>query len=61
MNTASLLAAIVFIFAVAIGWIINLVCFLSAVFHGGELTTLFIGRLVGIFVVPLGALLGLFA
>lgn len=46
-------------FAIAfIGWIANIVKFIGEI--SGPITALFIGRIVGIFMAPLGAVLGFF-
>lgn len=50
-----LLALSLFLVAVA-GWMMNLVKFIGSL--GDPLTTMFFGRVVGIFVAPLGAILG---
>lgn len=54
--TALLIAAIVFLFAG--GWIANIVKLVGML--DGELTAMFIARIVGIFVAPFGAILGFF-
>lgn len=51
-----LIAAIVVLFAG--GWIANIVKLVGML--DGELTTMFIARIVGIFVAPFGAILGFF-
>ncbi len=56
------IAALVYLgFFVALlwGWVLNII----ALFHllDGAITGLFVARLVGVFVAPLGALLGFFA
>lgn len=45
----------------ALGCIFNLIAVVSGFLHSVPLTTLFIGRIIGLFVPPLGALLGWFA
>lgn len=54
--TALLIAAIVVLFAG--GWIANIVKLVGML--DGELTAMFIARIVGIFVAPFGAILGFF-
>lgn len=54
--TALLIAAIVVLFAG--GWIANIVKLVGML--DGELTAMFIARIVGIFVAPFGSILGFF-
>ena len=54
--TALLIVAIVVLFAG--GWIANIVKLVGML--DGELTAMFIARIVGIFVAPFGAILGFF-
>lgn len=43
-----------------VGWAINLVSVIKLAIAAAPLTTLFIVKVIGIFVAPLGSLLGLF-
>lgn len=52
--------AIVVAWAVAIfGWVLNIIDIFDTL--GGEITALFVARLIGVPVAPLGSLLGLFS
>lgn len=46
----------VFFVAALIGWILNIIKFVGML--GGEVTTMFLVRIVGIFFAPLGGVLG---
>jgi hypothetical protein len=54
------LLALVGLVAAAGGWVLNLWKAASLVAAGGEPTTLYIGRLLGIALLPLGMILGWF-
>lgn len=43
-----------------VGWLLNLIDVVAGFVHSGPVTTLFIGRLIGIVIPPLGAMLGFF-
>lgn len=57
-NTAVIvvLLYIVLIIGSLIGWVLNVIDLLQTI--GGGFTTLFVLRVVGVFVAPLGAILG---
>lgn len=44
-----------------IGWIINLIDVVQLAIANSPLTTLFVAKIIGIVVAPLGAILGIFA
>lgn len=53
----------IYLFAVAalyFGWILNLIKLIHEIFLNHPITTLFVARLVGAFVLPLGGILGFF-
>lgn len=54
------LSMIVFWLAAAIGWGMNLWAVASAFIHNAPFTTMFVGRIIGVFFVPLGAIMGYF-
>jgi hypothetical protein len=56
--TATDLFAVVFILAVIGGWLANIVKLVFML--SGPVNALFIGRIVGVFAAPLGAVLGFF-
>ncbi len=45
---------------VIVGWIMNIVSVISLALADNPITTLFILKIVGIFIVPLGSILGYF-
>jgi hypothetical protein len=61
-NTAVslLIAWMVFVVILMVGWVINIIKLLTMVSAGAEITTLFIVRLVGVPLAPLGAVMGWF-
>lgn len=54
---SALCIALVWLAAV-LGWVMNFVYFVGML--GGPMSTMFVGRVVGIFIAPLGAILGYF-
>lgn len=56
LSLAPMMVGISLFFAAVAGWMMNLVKFIGSL--GDPLTTMFFGRVVGIFVAPLGAILG---
>lgn len=55
-----LLAILLLGLALVNGWVMNLVDIVIALVHGDPLTTLLLGRFAGLFIAPLGAILGYF-
>lgn len=58
LSTAAALAFVAVIVAVIVGWVMNIIAIVAAV--SDPITAMFILRCVGIFVAPLGAILGYF-
>jgi len=48
------------IIALIIGWFMNLYTVINSAINGAEVTTLFIVRIMGIFIGPIGGVLGYF-
>ena len=48
------------VFALLVGWIMNLFAIVHLLVSNAPFTTLFIGRIVGAFLLPLGGILGYF-
>jgi len=59
MPVSLALVWLAFIATLFTGWVINLVSLVQSL--GGDVTTLFIARCVGVVFAPLGAVLGFFA
>lgn len=53
---ALLFGYVVALIAAVIGWVMNIIALVHM--FNGDITPLFIGRIVGIFFAPLGAILG---
>ena len=58
LHEKAYLAAVVIFMLMAVTWIANIVKLVGML--DGEITAMFIARCVGVFVVPLGAILGIF-
>lgn len=52
------IAWILIVVAGAIGWIINLITVANLIIASAPVTALVLGRMLGVFVAPLGAVLG---
>jgi hypothetical protein len=55
-----LILYVIVVIAFVGGWIANLVKTVGLFIHSDPITTMFIGRIVGVIVAPLGAILGYF-
>lgn len=55
-----ILAYLGLVFGLLIGWVMNLINVVQLFLANGELTTIFLGRIIGIFLFPLGGILGWF-
>lgn len=59
-GAVGILAYLALIFGLLAGWVMNLIDVVHLFLANSPLTTLFIGKVIGIFVFPLGGVLGWF-
>lgn len=58
VSVMTLVFALTFIVAIAIGWVMNIVTIAGSSFN--DITGILVLRVIGVFVAPLGAVLGYF-
>ncbi|CUA90975.1 hypothetical protein Ga0061061_11727 [Chelatococcus sambhunathii] len=58
MPAVLVLAWLVIVLTALVGWVMNIIALVGML--DGAVTALFIARIVGVFIAPLGAVLGLF-